>query len=104
VWRPSGARNTETGCTLAGLIAEVQRDPNLAEIWRERFVAQAMAQHYVTIEHALGRGEISADIDSGVMLNRVLGRDGWLLPVIEDCGFRPMPESHGSWSTRLRDR
>ena len=62
-----------TGRTLVGLIAEVQRDPDLAEIWRERFVTRVRAQHRVMIERALRRGEVSADVDPDVVLDLVFG-------------------------------
>ncbi len=66
-------RGTVTGRTLVGLIAEVQRDPDLAEIWRERFVTRVRAQHRLIFDRALGRGETSADVDPDVMLDLVFG-------------------------------
>jgi AcrR family transcriptional regulator len=66
-------KGTVTGRTLVGLIAEVQRDPDLAEIWRERFVSRVRAQHRLMIDRALGRGEVSADIDSDVILDLLFG-------------------------------
>jgi AcrR family transcriptional regulator len=66
-------KGTGTGRTLVGLIAEVQRDPGLAEIWRERFISPVRAQHRAMVERAIDRGEVSADIDSDVVLDLVFG-------------------------------
>jgi AcrR family transcriptional regulator len=66
-------KGTVTGRTLVGLIAEVQRDPDLAEIWRERFVTRVRTQHRLMIDRALGRGEVSADADPDVMLDLLFG-------------------------------
>jgi AcrR family transcriptional regulator len=66
-------KGTVTGRTLVGLIAEVQRDPELAEIWRERFVTRVRAQHRLIFDRALGRGEVSADVDPDVMLDLLFG-------------------------------
>jgi len=64
---------TVTGRTLVALIAEVQRDPELAEIWRDHFVSPVRAQHRVMIERAVKRGEISAEIDPEVVLDLLYG-------------------------------
>jgi len=66
-------KGTVTGRTLAGLIAEVQRDPALAEIWSERFVAPVRAQHLVLIERGIERGEIPPDTDPEVVLDLLFG-------------------------------
>jgi AcrR family transcriptional regulator len=66
-------RGTVTGRTLVGLIAEVQRDPELAEIWRERFVTRVRAQHRLIVDRALERGEVSPDVDPDVMLDLLFG-------------------------------
>jgi AcrR family transcriptional regulator len=66
-------KGTVTGRTLVGLTAEVQRDPDLAKIWRERFVARVRAQHRVMLDRAIERGEVSADIDSDVTLDLLFG-------------------------------
>jgi AcrR family transcriptional regulator len=66
-------KGTVTGRTLVGLIAEVQRDPELAEIWRARFVGPVRAQHRVMFERAVERGEVSPDTDPEVLLDLVFG-------------------------------
>jgi AcrR family transcriptional regulator len=66
-------KGTVTGRTLVGLIAEVQRDPDLAQIWRERFVTPVRAQHRLMLDRAIGRGEVSADADSDVVLDLLFG-------------------------------
>jgi AcrR family transcriptional regulator len=66
-------KGTVTGRTLAGLIAEVQRDPELGEVWRERFIGPVRAQHRVMIDRAMERGEVSAEADSDVLLDLLYG-------------------------------
>jgi AcrR family transcriptional regulator len=66
-------KGTATGRTLVGLIAEVQRDPQLAEIWRDRFVGPVRAQHRVMFERAVERGQASPDTDPEVLLDVVFG-------------------------------
>ena len=64
---------TATGQILAGLIAEVQHDPALADEWRQRFVSVVRAQHMTMIERAVARSEIAAECDSDVVLDLLYG-------------------------------
>jgi AcrR family transcriptional regulator len=64
---------TVTGRTLKGLIAEVQRDPELAEIWRIRFTEPVRAQHRTMLDRAIERGEISPRTDPDVVLDLIYG-------------------------------
>jgi AcrR family transcriptional regulator len=64
---------TSAGPILAGLIAEAQRDPELAAGWRERVVEQLRAQHKVMLNRAIDRGEIPAAIDQEVVLDLLFG-------------------------------
>src|ERR1700722_7787672 len=66
-------KGTVTGRTLASLIAEVQRDPELAEVWRERFIGPVRAQHRVMVERAMDRGEGSDDVAPDVVLDLLYG-------------------------------
>jgi AcrR family transcriptional regulator len=66
-------KGTVTGRTLASLIAEVQRDPELAEVWRERFIGPVRAQHRVMVERAMDREEVSDDVDPDVVLDLLFG-------------------------------
>jgi AcrR family transcriptional regulator len=66
-------KGTVTGRTLVALIAEVQRDPELAEIWREHFMGPVRAQHRNMVGRAVERGEISADTDPDVVLDLIYG-------------------------------
>jgi hypothetical protein len=66
-------KGTVTGRTLRGLIAEVQRDPDLAEIWRERFIGPVRAQHRTMVERAVERGEISSSADPDIVLDLLYG-------------------------------
>lgn len=64
---------TTTGRTLRGLIAEVQRDPGLADAWRERFIGPVRARHLAIVQRAAARGELSADADAGLLLDLLYG-------------------------------
>jgi AcrR family transcriptional regulator len=66
-------KGTVIGRTLVGLIAEVQRDPDLAEIWRDGFVGRVRTQHRAMIELAIERGEAAADTNPDVVLDLVFG-------------------------------
>jgi AcrR family transcriptional regulator len=66
-------KGTATGRTLVGLIAEVQRDPELADVWRDRFVVPVRANHKVMIQRAAQRGEIPDDVDEDVALDLLFG-------------------------------
>ncbi len=64
---------TATGRVLAGLIAEVQRDPGLADEWRERFIGVVRVQHRTMLERAVERGEIAPDCDADIVLDLLYG-------------------------------
>jgi len=64
---------TVTGRTLKGLIAEVQRDPDLADAWRDRFVGPVRARHMIMAERAIARGELSAGADTELLLDLLYG-------------------------------
>jgi AcrR family transcriptional regulator len=66
-------KGTVTGRTLRGLIAEVQRDPELAEIWRERFIGPVRAHHRTMVDRGIDRGEVSQSADPDVMLDLLYG-------------------------------
>jgi hypothetical protein len=55
------------------MIAEVQRDPELAEIWRERFISPVRAQHRGMVDRAVQRGETSPNTDPDVVLDLLYG-------------------------------
>ncbi len=64
---------TSAGPILAGLIAETQRDPELARAWRERVVETLRDQHKVLLNRAVERGEIAAATDQDVVLDLLFG-------------------------------
>lgn len=66
-------RRAETARTLRGLIAEVQRDPDLAGAWRERFVEPLRARHRLILERAVARGELSPTVDGEVLIDLLYG-------------------------------
>src|SRR2546428_2385512 len=60
-----GARGRRGGRTVAGLIAEVQSDPDLAAAWRGRLVRRVRRERRPIVERALQRGGIPARRRSG---------------------------------------
>jgi AcrR family transcriptional regulator len=66
-------KNTVTGRTLVGLIAEVQRDPALADAWNVRFVAPVRAQHRLLFKRGVDRGEIPVNTDPEIALDLLFG-------------------------------
>ncbi|HEY5023609.1 MAG TPA: TetR/AcrR family transcriptional regulator [Acidimicrobiales bacterium] len=66
-------KGTATGLILAGLVAEVQRDPRLADEWRERFVGVVRDHHRIMLERAIERSEIPPHCDTDVVLDLLYG-------------------------------
>lgn len=64
---------TSAGPVLAGLIAEAQMDPALANAWRERVVEQLRGQHKVMLDRAVERGEIPSETDYELVLDLLFG-------------------------------
>src|SRR5438132_13349774 len=80
-----GARGRRGGRTVAGLIAEVQSDPDLAAAWRERFVSRIRRERRPIVERATERGEIPAGSDPEVISDLVDG------PLYPRCLTGPLP-------------
>jgi AcrR family transcriptional regulator len=64
---------TPAGRTLRGLIAEVQRDPELATAWREGFVEPVRAAHLTMTQRAATRGELLVGVDANLLLDLLFG-------------------------------
>lgn len=64
---------TSAGPILAALVAEAQRDPDLAAAWRDRVVERLREQHRIMLHRAVERGEIAADTDYEVVLDMLFG-------------------------------
>jgi AcrR family transcriptional regulator len=64
---------TAAGRTLKGLIAEVQRDPELADAWRERFIGPVRARHLLMTERAIERGDLRLGADTNLLLDLLYG-------------------------------
>jgi AcrR family transcriptional regulator len=64
---------TTAGRTLRGLIAEVQRDPALADAWRDRFVDPVRARHLTMTDRAIARGELRPEADANLVLDLLFG-------------------------------
>ena len=65
--------DTTAGRTLKGLIAEVQRDPELADAWRERFIGPVRARHLTMTDRAIERGELPPGADTNLLLDLLYG-------------------------------
>ena len=64
---------TRAGRMLAGLIAEAQRDPEVAAAWRQRVFDPLRSQHKVILRRAVERGEIPATTDADAVLDLLFG-------------------------------
>ena len=64
---------TPAGRMLAGLIAEAQHDPELADAWRSRVVEPLRAQHRIMLRRAIDRGQLPASTDTEVALDLLYG-------------------------------
>jgi len=64
---------TSAGRILAGLIAEAQHDPELADAWRARVVEPLRAQHRIMLRRAIDRGQLPATTDTEVALDLLYG-------------------------------
>ena len=61
------------GRTVAGFIAEIQSDPDLAAIWRQHFVSRIRQERRPIIERAIARGEIPARSDPELIMDLLYG-------------------------------
>jgi AcrR family transcriptional regulator len=66
-------KGTPTGKTLVELVAEVQRDPALAAIWRDRFIGPVRDHHRVMVQRAIARGEVPSTTNTEVALDLLFG-------------------------------
>jgi hypothetical protein len=57
------------GRILVGMIAEVQQEPELAEIWGDRFMGPVREQDRTIVEQAIERGEVSPDAGPDVVFD-----------------------------------
>ena len=64
---------SQTGRTIAALIAQGQTDPELAVAFRERYLAARRTEAKQILERAIARGEIQPDIDTYVVLDALYG-------------------------------
>jgi len=64
---------TRAGKMLAGLIAEAQHDPSLAEAWRERVFNPLREQHRQILDAAALRGELRQGTDPDLVLDLLFG-------------------------------
>ena len=78
---------TPAGRILAGLVAAIQDDPELATAWRARVLEPLRAEHRVMLRRAIERGEIPASTDTDVALDLMYGAAYRLLQ-----GHRPLTD------------
>jgi AcrR family transcriptional regulator len=64
---------TVTGRTLVSLLAEAQRDDELATLWSEHFTLPVRQESKTLVERAVARGEISQRTDPDVLLDLLYG-------------------------------
>jgi AcrR family transcriptional regulator len=64
---------TVTGSTLRALLAEAQRDEDLAIIWRDHFAEPVREESKNLVKRAVARGEISQRTDPDVLLDLIYG-------------------------------
>ena len=64
---------SQTGRTIAALIAEGQTNPDLAEAFRSRYLAARRVEAKHILERGIARGEIHADLDLDVILDALYG-------------------------------
>jgi len=69
----TAATTTSQGRMLVDLIAEAQRDPELAAGWRDRVVRPIRASYAAMMERAKARGEIAEDADADLALDLLFG-------------------------------
>lgn len=84
---------TGAGRMLAGLIAETQRDPELAAGWRDLVVRPIRARYTRMLDRAKSRGEIPADTDTDVVLDLLFG-----------AGLYRLLHGHGPLNDEFVDR
>jgi AcrR family transcriptional regulator len=77
-WVQSVTRSNAGG-TIASLVAEAQRDPELAANWRDRVVTPMRKVYAIAINRAIHRGEIPADTDADIALDLLFGAASYRL-------------------------
>ncbi len=59
--------------SVAGLVSASHMDPEVARLFRERFVAPARATVREMLERGMDRGEVHPDVDLEVVIDEILG-------------------------------
>ena len=57
----------------AALLAEVQRDPELAELFRQQFLVPRRLETEQVLQRGIARGDVRADIDPTLVLDQLMG-------------------------------
>lgn len=63
----------KTGGTLAGLVADLQHDPELAEAFRTRYLAERRGMTCEVIARAIEEGDLDAELDPGFVVDLLIG-------------------------------
>ncbi|MBR8836463.1 MAG: TetR/AcrR family transcriptional regulator [Stigonema ocellatum SAG 48.90 = DSM 106950] len=64
---------TTAGAAFTGLIAEAQMDPNLAEAFREQFIANRRKATRTILEQGMARGELRPDLNLELVIDGIYG-------------------------------
>lgn len=64
---------TAAGAVVAGLIAEAQSDPTIAQAFRNQFVASRRAATHTILERGVARGELRQDLDYELAIDAIYG-------------------------------
>jgi len=65
--------DTELTQVVAALMAEMPRNPELAEVYRSRFLAPRRAETVEVLRRGIDRGDIRPDIDLELVLDLLIG-------------------------------
>lgn len=61
------------GRIVSAILAAGQSDPDLLTAFRERFMLPRRREAYSTLDHAIARGELPADLDRDLLLDSLYG-------------------------------
>ncbi|MUG97274.1 TetR family transcriptional regulator [Scytonema sp. UIC 10036] len=64
---------TPTGAAISGLIAEAQIDPEVAEVFHERFVQGRRQATRIILERGIARSELRSDLNLELAIDAIFG-------------------------------
>ena len=66
-------RTGPAGRIMAGMVAEIQRDPELAEVFRDAFIARRRRLVFAVLREGVERGELRPDLDIELAADQLAG-------------------------------